>query len=467
MNKIQKPQSNSFGRLRADLCSRHHKRLDAYCRTDEQVICASCAEIEHTGHTIGVVREERKRKQDEVRKLKKKCQELLQPQESQKAQVLKQIEEKTSETENFCEAVLAEVIDLLQTYYLALQKLIQAKHRAAVRAVQEQRTEEVKRRCSELDSLAHSDSDVHFLLEWPAVRQRCQKDFSDLTDGLLQPFMTLQDAVNSLGTELQEFCKSGFASITQNETGLDNQECVKESDHVQQNNKDSDEHLSSDEMTVNNRVQQPDEDSFDVYEVTCTGIQTVSPQSREDFLQYACNLTMDPSTAHEDLLLSNDFKEVRLAPQTVRGSAVRYPERFLHRRQLLCREGLQDQSYYEIEITGGKAEIALAYKSIERKSRLQLSAFGGNASSWSLDFTSGHYSVSHRGESVELTSVPQHSRIGVYLKFREGTVSFYEVSDTMKFLYTMEDAFTEPLYPGFWIGENCCIRICDLTSRSS
>lgn len=153
---------------------------------------------------------------------------------------------------------------------------------------------------------------------------------------------------------------------------------------------------------------------------------------------------------------------MRLSPQKCKSPAGRYPERFIHRRQVLCREGLQtERCYYEIEVHGDKAEIALAYKGINRKSRSILSAFGANACSWSLD-RSTNYSVSHRGDSIQLTTTPSHHKIGVYLKFREGTLSFYEVSDSMKFLYKLEAEFTEPLYPGFWLGEKCCIRICNL-----
>lgn len=462
MDRAHRQQSSSSGQLRANLCSRHNSPLSAYCCTDEQVICTSCATSEHRGHIIGLVREERRRKQEEVRKLKKKCKELLQPQEKQKAQVLDQIQEKASETVDFCEAVLTKIIDLLQSHYMTLRELVRAQQRSAVSTVQKQRMEEVKRRCTELDRLVRIDSDVHFLLEWPSVHQRCQRDLSDCTDSLLLPFQSLQDAVDSLGSRLQEFCNSGFASITKN----DHQEVSTQSDNVQQMGRASDDEVHSTEMMADHHAQEPEEDSFDVYEVTCSEIQPADPQTREDFLQYACELTMDPYTAHEDLLLSKDLKEVRLSPQSIRGPAVRYPERFLHRRQLLCRESLEENCYYEIDVSGGSAEIALAYRSINRKSRFKQSAFGGNDNSWSLDCTSTHYSVSHRGDSVQLISVPEHGRIGVYLKFREGTVSFYEVSNTMKFLYMMEDSFNEPLYPGFWIGDNCRIRICDLRSQS-
>lgn len=434
MDKTYKERNSSFGRLRDDLCSRHNSPLNAYCCTDETVICASCATSDHNGHMIGLVTEERRRKQDEIRNLKKKFQELL---ESEKAQVVDQIQEKASETDDFCEAVLTEVIDVLQTCYMSLRELIQARRRSAVSLVQKQRSE-VKKRCTELDCLTHNSNDVHFLLKWPSVHQRCQKNLSDFTDSLFCPFESLKSTVDSFGHQLQDIC-SGFSRTWKD-------------------------HLEPDESLSENQVPLSRDDSFDLYEVTGCDIKATEPQTREEFLQYACELTMDPNTAHEDLLLSHDLKEVRLAPISTRFSAVRRPERFLNRRQLLCSQGLHTENFYfEIEVTGGSAEIALAYESIDRKSRIKQAAFGMNANSWSLDRRSAGYSVSHKGESVELTSVPECSRVGVYLKWSAGTVTFYEVSNTMKYLYKLQTEFTEKLYPGFWIEGNCRIKICDLS----
>lgn len=437
------------GRQGGSQCSKHRSPLDAYCCTDNQVICAACATEEHTGHTIGLVKEERRRKQDEVRNLKIRCQECLRQQErklSHKAKLLEEIQEKARETNNVCEAILTRVIGLLQTHYMSLRELVRGQEEVAIQTL-ERRKEEVKMRCTALDRLAHTDSDVHFLLEWPTLRQLCEKDLHKFTDSLLPAFESIQKGVEHLGNQLEELCDSGFATINQTAAGLDQRD--------------------SDEVTEEENMQESNEDSYEVVEICGIVTQPAEPKSRDDFLKYACELTMDPSTAHEDLLLSPNKKEVKLAPPTIKGPAVRYPERFLHRRQVLCKEGLQSECcYYEVEVTGGKAEIALTYKGIDRKSRSKLSAFGGNDNSWSLD-CSKHYCVSHKDYSVQLISVPRHKRIGVYLKFSEGTLCFYEVSDTMHFLYKIETSFTEALYPGFWVGDKCCIKICDLKSTAS
>ncbi|XP_031698544.1 tripartite motif-containing protein 16-like isoform X2 [Anarrhichthys ocellatus] len=414
----------------SNLCVSHSRPLDIYCCTDEQIICALCASAEHTGHTIGSVGEERRRKQTELRDIQTKSKRILQEQEKKCKNMVKNLkliqEEEGRETQDYCETVLAGIIDSLQRHYMSVRELIRGHEKEAAAQVQSSlqtlqvKMEEMKKRDAELDRLAQTDSDVHFLQGWSSMQRLCKKDHlhhlhEDSEDPLL-PFEFTKRAVNQLGKQLEEFCDRKFASLSQ--TGL-----------------------SGVNMTEHN----------------------VEPKTRAEFLQYACCLSLDPTTAHEDLVISAGDKEVRLNPSEFKSQAVRYPQRFIHRRQVLCREGLQaERCYYEIEVEGDKAEIALAYKGIDRKSFTQRSAFGANANSWSLD-RAANYSVSHRADSIQLKTCPSQRRLGVYLNFKEGALSFYEVSDRMMFLYKVDAEFTEPLYPGFWLGQKCCISICDLT----
>ncbi|KAM7006243.1 tripartite motif-containing protein 16-like [Tautogolabrus adspersus] len=431
------------------LCWRHRGPLDVYCCTDEQIICAACASAEHAGHTIGLVRQERERKQEELRNLQTNTRQILKKQEKEwkdMGKTLELIEEEARKTKDHCECILVEVIDSLQRHFLSLRDMISTQEEAAAAQVQtslrtlQVKIEELQKRDTELDRLALTD-DVHFLQEWPSLKHLCSTDhlhhFNEISEDPLLPFALTKRTVEQLGRQLKEFCDNEFASINETGTMLSKKKKV----------------FNCDTLTC--LIGLPEVNS------TLTH-QEVEPKTRAEFLQYACRLSFDPDTAHEDLDISKGDKEVRHSPQTFKSPAVRYPERFAHRRQVLCREGLQaERCYYEVEIRGDKVEIALAYKSLDRKSRTSLSAFGATAKSWSLD-RSTNYSVSHIAESIQLTTPPTQKRVGVYLKFREGTLSFYEVSDTMKFLYTVEAQFKEPLYPGFWLGEECCIRICDL-----
>lgn len=54
------------------------------------------------------------------------------------------------------------------------------------------------------------------------------------------------------------------------------------------------------------------------------------------------------------------------------------------------------------------------------------------------------------------------SRIGVYLDFRGGTLSFFNVSDAMVLLHKEKITFTQPLYPGFWVGLGSTLKLCSI-----
>ncbi|KAM9759755.1 tripartite motif-containing protein 16-like [Menidia menidia] len=461
--ELKKPQS-STERSGSSSCWRHKLPLDVYCCTDGQVTCALCVSDQHRGHTIGLVKEERRRKQEELWQTQIKLQQILKEQERKwknMGKMNKRIKVEARKTEDHCESIIVEVINRLQTHYLSLKELIAAQAEAAKAQVStskqnlQLKLEEIKERVAQLDSLAQGKSSVQFLQEWPHVKRLCDEELlRPLAKGSEEPhlpFEVTKKAVEQLGRQLEEFCDDKFASISTDVTVEEQKKSDTEADDedIQRGHETNLSHFPG--LPGWSRIQSERE---------------VEPKTREEFLQYACELSLDPNTAHQDLSISEGEKEVVLYPGTCKVPAIRHPERFIHRRQVLCREGLlAERCYYEVEVKGAMAEIALTYKGIDRKSCTKRSAFGGNANSWSLD-CSRTYSVSHMADSVQLATLPSQHRIGVYLKFKEGTVSFYEVKHGMKFLYELEAKFTEPLYPGFWLGEKCSIRICDLKQQT-
>ncbi|XP_041960444.1 stonustoxin subunit beta-like [Alosa sapidissima] len=175
-------------------------------------------------------------------------------------------------------------------------------------------------------------------------------------------------------------------------------------------------------------------------------------RARPRLLKYACDLTLDPNTAHRRLSLSEGNRKVtRVEKQQ---PYPEHPERFDSTWQVLCREGLTGRCYWEAEwsVDDG-ARISVAYKSIERKGDSDDVIMGQNAKSWSL-FCSGHsYSVWHNNKRTGIPAPSSRSRtVGVYLDWPAGTLSFYSVStNTLTHLHTFHSTFTEPLYPGFWL----------------
>ncbi|XP_042561086.1 ribonuclease inhibitor-like [Clupea harengus] len=179
--------------------------------------------------------------------------------------------------------------------------------------------------------------------------------------------------------------------------------------------------------------------------------------------KYACSLSFDPGTLHPELSLSEDKSSA-----TCRGEVHTYPdrpERFTLCPQVLCAEPLSGRCYWEAEWSGCKALLGAAYKCIERKGSADVSGIGANGSSWALECsTISGYKAWHGERRVEIL-VPrgQPRRVGVFLDRPSGTLSFYSVSSAsgqLTHLHTFREAFTEPLYAGFWVAPECSVALC-------
>ncbi|XP_029607928.1 E3 ubiquitin/ISG15 ligase TRIM25-like [Salmo trutta] len=170
------------------------------------------------------------------------------------------------------------------------------------------------------------------------------------------------------------------------------------------------------------------------------------PKTREQLLQYSCQLTLDPNTACTYLSLSEGNRKVTYTDQVQ--PYPDHPDRFTNYWQVLCREGLSGRCYWEVEWSGEWVYTAVSYKDISRTERG--GGFGYNNKSWSLLYYRGGYCFRHNNVKTKVSG-PQSSRVGVYLDHKAGTLSFYSVSDTMTLLHRVQTTFTQPLYPGVWL----------------
>ncbi|CAL8290502.1 unnamed protein product [Lota lota] len=171
--------------------------------------------------------------------------------------------------------------------------------------------------------------------------------------------------------------------------------------------------------------------------------------------KYACELTLDPNTAHRELSLSEDNRKVTQVREDQ--SYPDHPERFDSHPQVLCREGLTGRCYWEVEWEGAVV-IGVTYRGITRRGGGGDSSLGGNNKSWSLYCNDGGYSAWYNGSRTDIRLPPAGSnRVGVYLDRPAGTLSFYRVSpdvggssDTLTHIHTFQSTFTqEDLLPGF------------------
>ncbi|XP_055767208.1 NACHT, LRR and PYD domains-containing protein 3-like [Salvelinus fontinalis] len=180
--------------------------------------------------------------------------------------------------------------------------------------------------------------------------------------------------------------------------------------------------------------------------------------------KYACHLTLDPNTANPNLVLSEGNRKVTLVEEKQHYED--HPDRFDYLYQILCKEGLSGSRYYwEVEMDGDMADIGVVYKGLMRKGGEVDSRIGANRKSWCLYCSDRGYYFDHAGVCRRSIPGPVSNRVGVYLDWPAGTLTFYSVSSsgTLTHLYTERTTFTEPLYPGF--GVYSSVTLCQIDDQ--
>ncbi|XP_052342187.1 protein NLRC3-like isoform X6 [Oncorhynchus keta] len=179
--------------------------------------------------------------------------------------------------------------------------------------------------------------------------------------------------------------------------------------------------------------------------------------------KYACELTLDPNTAHNDMTLSEKNRKVtRLEDEQ---SYPYHPERFLFWKQVLCKERLTGRCYWEVEWRGLEAHIGVAYHGLDRQGRGDECGLGYNENSWALSCYKNYFTTRHDKTPTTIPIPPSSTnRVGVYLDWSAGTLSFYSVSsDTLTHLHTFHTTFIEPLYLGIrlWCHDSA-VSLCQI-----
>ncbi|XP_026063550.1 NACHT, LRR and PYD domains-containing protein 3-like isoform X2 [Carassius auratus] len=178
--------------------------------------------------------------------------------------------------------------------------------------------------------------------------------------------------------------------------------------------------------------------------------------------KYACDLTLDPNTAHTRLVLSEENRKVTCVSEYQ--SYPDHPDRFDRCPQVLCSERLTGRCYWETERSGG-VHISVCYKEIQRKGSSYDCVFGHNDISWSLICSDQGFTAHHNNKETRISVSPDScKRVAVFLDESSGSLSFYSVSDThtLTHLHTFTHTFTQPLHAGFTLYHYSSVSLCHI-----
>nr|XP_047911323.1 zinc finger protein RFP-like [Anser cygnoides] len=175
-------------------------------------------------------------------------------------------------------------------------------------------------------------------------------------------------------------------------------------------------------------------------------------------LQEPTNVTLDPATAHPNLQLSEDQKQVRgqLVPQDLPDN----PERFDFEPCVLgCQGFTSGRHFWEVEVgQGGVWALGVARETAKRKGPMSLTPKEGI---WALE---AYHSLTSPRANVRLNQLPR--RIRVSLDYEGGRVAFFSSDDDAPILVYSRASFNgERVLPWFKMGMGA--RLQEITQNSS
>lgn len=112
----------------------------------------------------------------------------------------------------------------------------------------------------------------------------------------------------------------------------------------------------------------------------------------------------------------------------------------------------QGRHYIEVELSGEGAHVGLTRKSIERQGEQSIGCIARNNFSWCVGSGSRGLSAWHAGIETAL-EVGEIRKLGLYVDFQRGVVSFYDATDGMRLLQKYTANLSEPLYVAAWLSK--------------
>uniref|UniRef100_A0A8C9DV85 Butyrophilin subfamily 2 member A2 n=1 Tax=Prolemur simus TaxID=1328070 RepID=A0A8C9DV85_PROSS len=180
------------------------------------------------------------------------------------------------------------------------------------------------------------------------------------------------------------------------------------------------------------------------------GKEFAQKELEKEYTSSAADVVLDPDTAHPELFLSEDRRSVRRGPS--RQSVPDNPERFDCRPCVLGREYFTSgKHYWEVEVENVMAwTVGVCRDSVEKKGEALLLPQNGF---WTLEMFENQYRALSSPERI-LPLRERLGRVGVFLDYEAGDVSFYNMRDRSHIYTCPRSPFAGPLRPFFRLGSN-------------
>ncbi|XP_036962152.1 E3 ubiquitin-protein ligase TRIM21-like [Acanthopagrus latus] len=371
------------------MCTKHDKLLELFCKTDQMCVCMLCTVLDHKTHDVVPLKEEYEEKKAELGKRDAEIQQMIQKRRL-KIEEMKRSVQLSKKDANREEAEGVQVFRALKkSIESSLTKLIDT-IRKKQRETEKQAEGFIKELEQEISELEKRSSEVEQLSQ------------SEDHLHLLQSFPSLNTAPPTkdwTGVSVRPSCDGSVARAV-----------------------------------------------FLVEDILGKHMKRLFEVELKRVQQYAVDVTLDPNTAYPELILSDDGKQVKHVD--VKQNLPDNPERFSLSTSVLAKQSFNSgKFYYEVQVKGKTDWLfGVVRESIDRKAKVRPIPFYGFWTIWWKD-ASEHKANGGPGNRIPLRTQPE--KVGVFVDYEEGLVSFFDVNAVTLFYSITGCCFTERLYPFF------------------
>ncbi|KAM9425690.1 E3 ubiquitin-protein ligase TRIM21-like [Pholidichthys leucotaenia] len=384
-HQLMEPVENLEGRI----CMKHDKPLELFCKTDQTCVCMLCSYSHHKTHDVVSLREECEGKKAELGKTEAEMQQMIQKRRLK----MEEIKESVKKSKDAAEGEKAEGVQVftpLKEFKRCLNKLIK-EIEDKQKAIEKQAEDSIKDLEQEISELMKRSSEVDQLLK------------SEDHLHLLQSFSSLKAAPPTKDWTDVRVCPSYEGTVVRAVAQL--------------------------EETIRKQMKKK------LMEAELKRVQ-----------QYAVDVTLDPDTANEWLILSDDGKQVKCGDE--RKKLLDNPERFSCFVMVLGNQSFSSgRFYFEVQVKGKTNwDLGVVRKSINRKGQIRRSSQDG---CWLVGLRNGNVYIAAENSPVQLHLHSCPEKVGVFVDYEEGLVSFYDV-DAAALIYSFTGcSFNHKLLPFF------------------
>uniref|UniRef100_A0A673MP45 E3 ubiquitin-protein ligase TRIM39-like n=1 Tax=Sinocyclocheilus rhinocerous TaxID=307959 RepID=A0A673MP45_9TELE len=367
------------------ICQKHERPLELFCRDDQTRLCAFCTDGDHKTHNTAQLVKTQKHVQQIIQDRIRKIQDIRHS---------AKLGKKSAEREKAASAELfSDLMRSIKRCQAELLEMMEEKQKTAEKQDEEliqelqQEITELKMRNTELDHLLHTEDHLQLL---------------QIDPSLCSPPHTRNWPEISMNTDVS--VGTLRRALTQLQETLDQK-------------------LSQTGRSISN-----------------TRKLLVAPQ------KYVLDVTLDPDTAHPYLILSDDGKQV--IHGDIKQKLPNNQKRFDHCTCVLGKDGFSSgRFYFEVQVNEKtKWDLGVAKESINRKGKVTVSPQDGF---WVLGLWNENEYWACTDSYVLLSLRVKPQKVGVFVDYEEGLVSFYNVESKSHIYSFTGQSFTEKLYPLF------------------